>query len=290
MLSTPPHVNLPPIASIEDWHVRNTHRAVLTAGMSECDAWALLIPGFTGSKEDFIALPEPLLAGGFGMVTFDQIGQHESAGSDDPEDYALDELARDTAAIIEYAKHRFGRNDEPHVLGHSFGGLVAQQALVAEHLAPQSFIAFCTGPGGLPPERWGALPALVDALPHTDLGELWRRKLELDAESGAPMPPAEVQEFLASRWMRNHPRQLKQFAQILMDQPEFTERLRRVVDSGLRMAVMWGEFDDAWPLSMQQAMADRLGVPGIELPGVGHSPNAEDPAATAAALLRFWHS
>jgi pimeloyl-ACP methyl ester carboxylesterase len=268
--------------------VRNTHRSVLSAGMADCDAWAVLIPGFTGSKEDFIALPEPLAASGVGMVTFDQIGQHESAGSDDPEDYALDELAKDTAAIIEYAKVRFDRSDEPHLLGHSFGGLVAQQALVAEHLEPRSFIAFCTGPGGLPAERWGALPDLVDALPHTDLGELWERKLEIDAEAGAPLPPREVQEFLASRWMRNHPRQLKQFAHILMEQPSFTSRLRSVVDRGLRMAVMWGQFDDAWPIPMQQAMARQLGVPGIELPGVGHSPNAEDPVGTAAALLQFW--
>jgi len=289
-VSTPPHVKLPALASIEQWKVRNTHRAVLSAGMADCESWALLIPGFTGSKEDFIALPEPLVAGGVGMVTFDQIGQHESPGSDDPEDYALDELARDTAAIIEHAKLRFGRADEPHLLGHSFGGLVAQQALVAEHLQPRSFTALCTGPGALPPERWGALPALVEALPHTDLSELWERKLELDAAAGAPAPPHEVQEFLASRWMRNHPRQLKQFAHILMDQPSFTDSLREVVNHGLRMAVMWGEYDDAWPIAMQREMAERLHVPGIELPGVSHSPNAEDPAGTAAALLQFWRA
>lgn len=270
--------------------MRNTHRAVLFSQMADCESWAVLIPGFTGSKEDFIALPEPLAAGGVGMVTFDQIGQHESAGSDDPEDYALDELARDTAAIIAHAKRVFGRSDDPHLLGHSFGGLVAQQALVAEHLQPRSFTAFCTGPGGLPANRWGALPDLVDALPHTDLGELWERKLAIDAAAGAPLPPREVQEFLASRWMRNHPRQLKQFAHILMEQPEFTDRLRDVVRSGLRMAVMWGELDDAWPIPVQRTMAERLGVPAIELPGVGHSPNAEDPAGTAAALLRFWNS
>jgi len=287
-VSTPPRVSLPANAMVDEWHARHTHRAVMTAGMENARAWALLVPGFTGSKEDFIALPEPLEEAGIGMVTFDQIGQHESAGSDAPEDYALDELAKDVAAIIETAQRTFGRTDPPHLLGHSFGGLVAQQSLIRRYVEPRSFIAFCTGPGALPPERWGALPDLVAALPHTDLAELWERKCELDAAAGAPLPPHEVQEFLASRWMRNHPRQLKQFAHILMEQPSFLDELARVVRDGLPMAVMWGEHDDAWPIPLQAQMAARLGVPGIELPGVGHSPNAEDPAGTVAALVRFW--
>lgn len=260
------------------------------AGMANTDAWALLIPGFTGSKEDFIAMPEHLERAGFGMVTFDQIGQHESWGSDDPEDYYLPALAGDVQCIIQEAQRRFGRTDPPHLVGHSFGGLVAQQFLISTDVLPRSFLAFCTGPGGLPPSRWGALPALVDALPHTDLGALWERKIELDEMSGAPQPPHEVQEFLASRWMRNHPRQLKQFAHILMDQPSFLESVAAIAQQGLPMAVMWGEFDDAWPIAEQQAMADAWGARSIELPGLGHSPNAEDPEQTAQAWVTVWES
>jgi pimeloyl-ACP methyl ester carboxylesterase len=258
--------------------------------MTDTEAWALLIPGFTGSKEDFIAMPEPLHRAGFGMVTFDQIGQHESWGSDDPEDYDLLALARDVESIIKEAQRRFDRSDPPHLVGHSFGGLVAQQFLLTTDALPRSFIAFCTGPGGLPPSRWGALPTLVDALPHTDLGELWRHKLELDAVNGAPQPPHEVQEFLASRWMRNHPRQLKQFAHILMDQPSFQDRMAAVAQRGLPIAVMWGEFDDAWPITEQQAMAKSWGARTIELPGLGHSPNAEDAERTAQAWVTVWQS
>ena len=289
-MSTPPQVHVPSNASIETWHCGETTRAVLHAGMASSSAWALLIPGFTGSKEDFIALPPHLESAGFGMVTFDQIGQHESWGSDDPEDYELHALANDVQQIMEYAQQRFGRSDQPHLVGHSFGGLVAQQYLTADHPMPRSFIAFCTGPGALPTNRWGALPDLVDALPHTDLAALWDRKLEIDAQNNVAQPPHEVQEFLASRWMRNHPRQLKQFAHILMEQPSFVAPMTQVANDGLPITVMWGEHDDAWPIPIQRDMANAWHAPAIELAGLGHSPNAEDPALTAEAWVTVWRS
>ena len=57
---------------------------------------------------------------------------------------------------------------------------------------------------------------------------------------------------------------------------------------GLPTVVMWGEHDDAWPVATQRSMAARLGAPAVELPGLGHSPNAQDPQATVAALLAAW--
>jgi pimeloyl-ACP methyl ester carboxylesterase len=289
-VSTPPRITLPQAAVVEQWQLRGGHRAVMHSRLGDADQWVVMIPGFTGSKEDFIALPDLLADSGVGMLTFDQFGQYESAASDDPDAYALSALAEDVRSIIAMARERFGRTDPPHILGHSFGGLVAQQALIQPGLEAQSFIALCTGPGALPPERWGALPELVAALPHTDLAELWARKLELDAAAGVPEPPHEIQAFLRTRWVRNHPNQLKQFAHTLMEQPSFIDRLKPRVHEGLAMSVMWGEFDDAWPISMQQHMADELNVRGIEIPGVGHSPNAEDPERTASALLQAFRA
>jgi pimeloyl-ACP methyl ester carboxylesterase len=289
-MSTPPRVTLPSTASVEQWDVRGGHRAVLHAGLEDSHTWIVMVPGFTGSKEDFIALPDLLVEGGVGMLTFDQFGQYESASSDDPAAYSLDALAEDVGSIIAIAHERFGRSDPPHLLGHSFGGLVAQQAVVNGQFDIRSFIAFCTGPGALPPERWGALPDLVAALPHTDLAELWQRKLELDEAAGVLAPPEEIQDFLRTRWVRNHPNQLKQFAHTLMEQPSFTDRLRQKVEAGLATSVIWGEHDDAWPIVTQQRMAHELGVSGVEIPGVGHSPNAEAPELTARTLVQVLHA
>ncbi|MEU8568318.1 alpha/beta hydrolase [Streptomyces pathocidini] len=59
---------------------------------------ALLVPGFTGSKEDFLALLEPLARRGFRVVAVDGRGQHESGGPREESAYAQDELAQDILA------------------------------------------------------------------------------------------------------------------------------------------------------------------------------------------------
>jgi pimeloyl-ACP methyl ester carboxylesterase len=52
--------------------------------------------------------------------------------------------------------------------------------------------------------------------------------------------------------------------------------------------VVSGETDYAWPVEEQAKMAARLGARQVTVPGAGHSPNAENPHATAEALAEFW--
>ncbi len=287
-MSTPPFVALPASVSRARWGVRGTERAVLHAGMADATAWVVMVPGFTGSKEDFIAVLPLLADAGVGVVTFDQIGQHESDGSDRAADYEMDRLAADVGEIVAFAAAQFGRIDPPHLLGHSFGGLVASEAVANGSVRPASFVAFCTGPGALPPERWGTLPDLVAALEHSQLADIWRIMREMEVAEDVVPPPPDVAAFLEERWHANHPVQMQQFARLLMSQPDVVDRLRPVVAAGLPAVVMWGENDDVWPIPMQARMAADLGATAIELPGVGHSPNAEAPALMVEALLLAW--
>jgi pimeloyl-ACP methyl ester carboxylesterase len=287
-VSTPPFVDLPAGATVEMWDVRGSRRAVMHIGLEDAATWAVLVPGFTGSKEDFIALLPILAQAGVGVVAFDQLGQYQSDGSDDPADYEVDLLAADLAEVMAEATRRRPRADAPHLLGHSFGGLVAQAAVTTVGVRPASLTLFCTGPGALPEERWEGLPGLVAALDEHDLATIWRIMREMEqAEDVVPPPPA-VAAFLEDRWHANHPVQLRQFAQHLMDAADRTDLLVPVVAAGLRTVVMWGEDDDAWPVPMQQEMAMRLAAPAVELRGLGHSPNAQDPQATVAALISAW--
>lgn len=62
---------------------------------------ALLLPGFTGSKEDFTLMHEPLAARGYRTIAVDGRGQHESDGPEHDESaYAQSELARDVLAQV----------------------------------------------------------------------------------------------------------------------------------------------------------------------------------------------
>jgi pimeloyl-ACP methyl ester carboxylesterase len=246
------------------------------------------VPGFTGSKEDFIAVLPLLAAEGVGALAFDQLGQFESDGSDDPADYALPLLAMDIGEVVDVAAAMTGRKDPPHLLGHSFGGLVVQEAVAGGTVQAASLTLLCTGPGALPPDRRPELPQLVAALDEHDLATIWRIMRELEEAEDAVAPPAPIADFLERRWHANHPMQMRELALLLMQQPSLTERLTPRVRAGLPTIVMWGELDDAWPVEQQAAMADALGAAVVVLPGLGHSPNAQDPRATTAALLGAW--
>jgi pimeloyl-ACP methyl ester carboxylesterase len=54
--------------------------------------------------------------------------------------------------------------------------------------------------------------------------------------------------------------------------------------------VLHGADDDVWTPSEQKHMADRLGAACTAIPGAGHSPAVDDPAATATALDAWWTS
>ena len=103
----------------------------------------LLIHGYTGSKEDFAEVGPFLAARGYQEVAYDNRGQHESAHSQRDDAYTIPSLARDAIALADHFAL-----ERPHLLGHSFGGLVAQRAVVMVPGRWASLTLFCTGPHG----------------------------------------------------------------------------------------------------------------------------------------------
>ena len=91
------------------------------------DPRVVLIPGVTGSKEDFYLLAPILVAGGYFVQSFDLAGQYESAdaGPVPGGHYTYGLLVADVVAFL--------RSGTPaHVLGYSFAGVLPELALV-EH-------------------------------------------------------------------------------------------------------------------------------------------------------------
>jgi pimeloyl-ACP methyl ester carboxylesterase len=68
------------------------------------------------------------------------------------------------------------------------------------------------------------------------------------------------------------------------------DRVDELKAAGVPLLVLTGEHDDAWLPAVQREMAERLGAPYEVIPGAIHSPAAEAPAETAAALVRWWSS
>ncbi|MET9223566.1 alpha/beta fold hydrolase [Streptomyces sp. NPDC008079] len=248
---------------------------------------ALLVPGFTGSKEDFLPLLTPLSAAGFRVVAVDGRGQYESGGPREESAYAQGELAADVVAQTA-ALAAAGGGGPVHLLGHSLGGLVVRAAVIDQGPgAWASLTLMSTGPGAISEEQQTRTQLLIDVLPVMDLEAVWQAMRSMDAENGEqPDTPPAVEAFLHRRWVTTLPEQLAVTARQLMDEPDRVDELAAA--GPLPKLVISGEVDHVWPPSWMDAMATRLGAERAVIKGAEHSPNTERPAETAAALIAFW--
>ena len=232
----------------------------------------LLIPGWTGSKEDFTPLLPLLAEAGLDATAYDQRGQYETAAGP-ADDLTLGGYADDALAIGE----SIGASAS-HLVGHSFGGLVAQRAVVTTSSAWRSLSLLCSGPGALGDSPTRPLKRLVSAIGKVPLLQLHELR-----EQGVKRP-AQITRFLAKRFTANDPRSLRAMTQLLIDAPDIIDEVRA---SGVPAWVGRGINDDAWPHDVQAAMAQRLGTEIHIVPDSAHSPAVENPQALAEGWLPF---
>jgi pimeloyl-ACP methyl ester carboxylesterase len=271
--------DLPLPEGVERWDVDvpGGPLAVLDAVPESPVATVLLVPGFTGSKEDFRDVLVPLAEAGLRAVSMDQRGQYHSPGPDDPEAYTVHALAADVLALAA------ALGDGPvHLVGHSFGGLVCRAAVIAEPTAFRSLVLMDSGPSALGGPRAEALPLMKQILETEGVAALWAASQALP--TAKPRPP-EVMAFLERRFLAGSPAALHGMGDALISEPDRVEELR---GTGLPLLVVYGEADDAWSPAQQDEMAERLGCPAVVVPGSVHSPAAENPTATAEALKEFF--
>ncbi len=242
----------------------------------------LLVPGWTGSKEDFTPLVDHLARYGWIAVAVDQRGQYETPGPDDPSAYTLPELGADVVAMSK-ALGGFSQ-----LVGHSFGGLVAREAVLTDPSVFSTVTLLCSGPGAFSDEpTLQGLQMLAFGLDNLPIEQVYDLKLEHDSKELRYVAPAEnVAAFLRKRFTGNSPAGLAAFTRHLIDSDDRTDKLAA---SGVRVQVLYGEGDDGWPLRVQDEMAERLGVRAQIVPDAAHSPAIEQPAATARLLVDFFH-
>jgi pimeloyl-ACP methyl ester carboxylesterase len=255
----------------------------------------LLVPGFTGSKEDFIALLEPLAEAGFVAVAIDQRGQFESpvAATYDvtaPESYDLATLGADLRAALAWLA---STTDGPvHLLGHSFGGLAARGALLGHRDGdgtpwPASLTLLCSGPAALD----GTSATRADLLASAIEGGMSLADVLAAIEAGGELGglPEDIAAFLRRRWLANQPTALAVTGRQLLAEPDRCDDLARAArERPLPILVACGVDDDVWPPATQRSMAERLSATFTAIDGAGHSPAVDQPELTAKLLADFF--
>lgn len=241
-------------------------------------AAVLAVPGYTGSKEDFIHLLPLLARAGHPAVAIDLRGQYESGGPADPAAYTMAALGEDIASLL--------RDREPgHVIGHSFGGLICREALLSGAPA-RSLTLLCSGPGALGGTRGQLIELMRPLLADGGVPAVWEASEAMDAaKPGADAVPPEVRDFLRRRFLASPDAALLGLGTTVTTAVDRVDELRA---SGVPVLVAHGIADDAWSPAEQHEMATRLGAPYVVFAGAGHSPAVDDPAAVAEALEAFW--
>jgi pimeloyl-ACP methyl ester carboxylesterase len=284
-VSTPQFLTLPPGVRRTDIETSRGTFAALEAlpgsGISERGP-ALLVPGFTGSKEDFISVLQTLAGAGRRVLALDMRGQYETPGPDDASAYSCAELGADIASVIETL------GDPVHLVGHSFGGLVTRETVITEPTLIESYTLMSSGPAAITGGREVEGRVLLAALPKVGLEHLWSTRMEPDAI--AKGVPSDIVAFLRRRMFMNSPAGLMGMANELLSMSDRVDELAKVSGgASLPVLVLYGENDDAWAPEDQAFMAERLGARKVVIPGAAHSPAVEAPETTASALTAFWN-
>lgn len=242
---------------------------------------ALLVPGLTGSKEDFLAVMQTLAQSGRQVVAIDMRGQFETSGPDDATAYTCAALGNDIDALAQL----IGRGEPIHLVGHSFGGLVAREAVIDGRTKFASYTMMSTGPAAIVGLRERVGREMLAEAPEAGLERMWDTRLEPEALSSGV--PDEIVAFMRKRFFANSSTGMAAMTKEILSARDRCDELDQVDVATL---VLFGEHDDGWPPRTQSEMADRLSAECVVVPGAAHSPAVEAPETTAAALVRFWNA
>lgn len=253
---------------------------------AEARGTAMLVPGFTGSKEDFLGILPLLACRGWNVLAYSQRGQADSAAPDGVGEYRLEDFAADAVTIAGcLAESSAG---PLHLLGHSFGGLVARTALLRDPALFASITLFSSGPAAIPVTadqrtQFAQLAQLAanPALRHLRPGVPTEPVADPAAEPLAD-PAAEMQRL---RGLATSIDNLVGIGRILASA---VDRSSELAATGVPAHVIYGADDAAWPHEQYAAEAAALGARHTVISGAEHSAQLENPPAFAEAVTDFW--
>ncbi|WP_367643772.1 alpha/beta fold hydrolase [Arthrobacter sp. PAMC 25486] len=240
----------------------------------------VLVPGATGSKEDFVLMMPVLAAAGFFTLSFDLAGQYESSGAG-PEHltppqahYDFELFVNDLRAVL----HDIGR--PAHVVGYSFAGTVAGLALARE---PELFASLTLL--SCPPLEGQSFRGVSRIGPATGIapGRVGAALMIWGIKSNVVPVPAGRLRFARDRFKLTRRQSVRDIVSLMKHNPDL-----RPVLSGTKLPklVAVGEHD-LWPTRLHVEFAESIGA-GLAVYPAGHSPCETSPNQFCRDLLQLF--
>ncbi|WP_169813094.1 alpha/beta fold hydrolase [Nocardia jejuensis] len=242
---------------------------------------AVLVPGFTGSKEDFEFLLPLLADAGYRAVAYDQRGQWQSAGPDDIAGYTMADFTADLLGVVD----QVSPGEPVHLVGHSFGGYVSRVAVVARPDRFRTFTLLASGPSSVEDINFPP-PQMVAAWVEAGGQEvIWEQMSAAMTAAGTEFSPSRA-EFLHNRILATRKGNILGILKV-MEQPPI-EDPAQLRAAGVPLLVAYGDTNDLWNPEVHEKFAAQLQAGTAVYHGVGHVPNEDVPEQVSADLVKFW--
>lgn len=267
----------PPEGAVRGW-LRAPSGLLATMSMGPAHGPSVvLVPGVTGSKEDFSLVMPRLARAGCRVVSFDMAGQYESCAAgpehlDPPRHrYDYDLFVHDLIAVLS------AQPSASHVLGYSFAGIIGQLVLARrpDLVASLALMSCPPQPGrglrGVPVV--GALSGLARGRADAAV-MIWAVRHNVNHVSASRL------RFVRDRFALTRRESVVDVFALMQQAPDLRASVRAAPVPKL---VAVGD-RDVWPLELHRRFADAIGARLAVYPG-GHSPCETSPAALSDDLL-----
>jgi len=239
---------------------------------------ALLVPGYTGSKEDYAPVLPFLGEAGWDVLAYSQRGQGGSAAPAGLGAYGMSDFVGDLIAVAEAWA---GTSDRVHLVGHSFGGIVARAAVVKRPDLFASVTLFCSGRAVY---DWMNTLPILDPLP-TGPGARQQVLRTYFPDMNFDEPGVGWAEFQRIRALDTASENLVGIARILSQLRPDTPALAA---TGVPVHVLYGDQDEIWPPSWYAEEAADLGARESIIRGGAHSAQLQFPRQWAEFASSYW--
>ena len=271
------------MATTNERTIGSVRLATLEAG--EGGRPLLISHGFTGAKEDFADVADPLADAGWWVIAPDLRGHGASDQPEQEEAYSLAVFAEDLFVLADQLGW-----DRFALLGHSMGGMIAQEMALGRPERIDRLVLMSTSHGpideldpdtvevGVAILREQGLPALLEMLTLLPKAEPTPSEVRVRAERPGYVEFADGKVHRCSGAM---------YAAMGMELTSRHDRLDDLTSLTMPTLVIVGD-EDRLMLAPSHRMA--AAIPGAELvvvPDAAHSPQFENPDPWWKALSAF---